>query len=376
MSKNDLRYNNDGFFNLEGWFKLLNINYEKDKSVVIITSPRNNGKSSNAWLFIENEIWKKHDYKYKVAIVRTNDLRMKEAIASFKASFGDRYIVLNGFIYKTEKDEKGKFDLNKKEEIGRFVNVENEHNYRSGADGGFKGYNFVFWDEFNETKQQSMDLFVKFSMLFSTIERYNSPFTFLLMGNKINANNDIFTRFNLNVSRRNLNNDYIQKVSDRVVYVDVGFDTYKHLSKDNNSLVNEVASFDKKANSLFNKGGFLEGTKYNVLNYLNFTNKEVLYYFTIDNDIVEYGIFKNSDVSNEPCFFINEISEPLTDRPIVALNVEGYANQGMTIDNDDLSEVADAIFEKIQNKNLYYSSFYIMDKIENWVFRKTKLFGN
>lgn len=86
---------------------------------------------------------------------------MKESIASFKAAYAKEYEVVGGFIYKIERDEKNKVKEGSRKMCGRFVNVENEHNYRSPVDLGFDGFKFMFWDEFNETKQTSLDLFTK-----------------------------------------------------------------------------------------------------------------------------------------------------------------------------------------------------------------------
>jgi len=135
-------------------------------------------------------------------------------------------------------------------------------------------------------------------MLVSTIERFNKPFFILLLGNKIFANNDIFINFNLNVSYRNLAPDYIQKVSSRITYCDVGFDTYKKLGN-KDLLANEIAQFNENTNTLFNEGGFLEGVYYNVINHKMMTNEKVYYYFTYDKYCLEYGTFQNSLIDDE-----------------------------------------------------------------------------
>lgn len=373
MNKKQSIYAEGGWFNLQGWLDLLKIDHLKDVHTLILTSPRNNGKTLSCWKWIEKQ-WEDTNYDYKVAICRTNDLKMKEAIKGFKDAFKSKYLVENGFIYKCKYDDKNKIIEDSKIMLGRFVNVMNEHNYRSAPDGGFKGFKMLFWDEFNEDVQIEPRFFEKFNMLISTVERFNKPFFVLLLGNKIYANNDIFTNFNLNVSYRNLKPDFIQKVSPRITYCDVGLDTYKKLG--NKSLMaNEIAQFNDKTNQLFNEGGFLEGTKYNVINYQMMTNEQVNYYFSMGSYLMEYGNFQNSLIDEDRHWYLKHVKFPLhEDINIIALDVKGYAEKGMTIEKDDLTEIANILFNNIQQRNLYFSSFELMIECEKWIFKNTTAF--
>ena len=374
MNKKESIYAEGGWFNFQGWLDRLDINHKKNVNMLIMTSPRNNGKTFSCWKWIEKQ-WIDTNYDFKVAICRTNDLKMKEAIKGFKDAFKSKYLVENGFIYKYELDEKKKVKDDSKIMIGRFVNVMNEHNYRSAPDGGFKGFKMLFWDEFNEDVQVEPRFFQKFNMLISTVERFNKPFFILLLGNKIYANNDIFTNFNLNVSYRNLKPDFIQKVSTRIVYCDVGLDTYKNLGN-KDLLANEVASFNENTNQLFNEGGFLEGTKYNVLNHQMFLDPKPQYYFSMGNYLMEYGTFRNDLIDDQEHYYLKSVKRPFyLDLNIIALDVKGYAENGMTIDKEDLSEIANILFQHIQNRNIYYSSFELMLECEKWIFKNTTLFN-
>ena len=374
MNKKESIYAEGGWFNFQGWLDRLDINHKKNVNMLIMTSPRNNGKTFSCWKWIEKQ-WIDTNYDFKVAICRTNDLKMKEAIKGFKDAFKSKYLVENGFIYKYELDEKKKVKDDSKIMIGRFVNVMNEHNYRSAPDGGFKGFKMLFWDEFNEDVQVEPRFFQKFNMLISTVERFNKPFFILLLGNKIYANNDIFTNFNLNVSYRNLKPDFIQKVSTRIVYCDVGLDTYKNLGN-KDLLANEVASFNENTNQLFNEGGFLEGTKYNVLNHQMFLDPKPQYYFSMGNYLMEYGTFRNDLIDDQEHYYLKSVKRPFyLDLNIIALDVKGYAENGMSIDKEDLSEIANILFQHIQNRNIYYSSFELMLECEKWIFKNTTLFN-
>ena len=92
MNKKQSIYAEGGWFNLQGWLDLLKIDHQKDVHTLILTSPRNNGKTLSCWKWIEQQ-WENNNYDYKVAICRTNDLKMKEAIKGFKDAFKSKYLV-------------------------------------------------------------------------------------------------------------------------------------------------------------------------------------------------------------------------------------------------------------------------------------------
>lgn len=370
-------FTKDGYFNLEGWFEKYNINYLKDNKMVVLTSPRNNGKSTSSWKFIINEIWKKSNYEMKVAFARENKEKMDKALATFKSQYSNEYLVdkESGIIFlkEFEKDEKNKDVLKKNlKEIGRFVNVKNEFNYRSQGENAFNGYSFLFYDEFNETKQQIKGFFQNLIMLISTIERFNKPFITLLLGNKIYANNDVFIKFNLNTNRINYGKDFFQNVNNDVYYIDVGSETYEQKLENKNTLANRLAKYDHKTNRLFNVGGFLEGTFYNVLNPLNFKNKNIKYYFQFKDYMLEYG---KCEIENKEYYYLQEIfNYENKNINIIALDVLAYSKNGFKVDKKSLIEISDILYEQLQNKKLMFSSFDLMNDFEKWILLTTSMF--
>lgn len=386
--KKDLRYNKDGYFSLEGWFKLLNVDPDKDSKIIIMTATRNMGKSQAVWSWVYQNYWKKYNHKRKAAFVRTNDMKMQEALGTFRSAYNGVYETsAKGIIYDFQEDDQGRPIKKTFKEVGRFVNIENEHNYRSGVNkpadddgdmGGFNNYHFVFWDEFNETKQGKTDLYQKFLMILSTIKRKNRPFILLLIGNKIDANNDIFVKLNLNTNDHDLNKDYIQNVTDSIVYVDIGYETYKHIT-DEDDMVNELASFDYSTNNMFNKGGFLYAQANNVRNANVFlTNKiDVINYFAYDTKYLEYGRWLNKDEISYYLMELHDLSEIPSDAHVVGLNSIAYSlDQKINKydDEDDIIEVVDLWYTKLKNNNLYFDSFVLKATIEEWLFRKNKVF--
>lgn len=380
--KNDLRYNEDGYFSLDGWFEKLKIDVEHDVHVLIITAPRNMGKTQGTWKWIYNNYWLKHNHKRKMAYVRTNDIKMKEALGTFKSAFNGIYCVSGtGIIYDYLKPtENKKIDKTTMKEIGRFINVENEHNYRSGVNsphsdgGGFNNYNFVFWDEFNEAKQTKVDLYQKFLMLLSTIKRKNKPFILLLIGNKIDANNDIFVKLNLNTNDHDLNCDYIQKVESNITYLDIGYDTYSHLDECEDDIVKRLAKYDTKTNRLFNDGGFLYAKAPNVRNCKTFCENEleVIGYYSFQGFYIEYGKWLNKDKIHYYLREIESIENIKNSLKMIALDSLGYTKDKDIVkvfDFDDLIDLANKWYLQLKKGELFFDSFILKFYLEEWIIR-------
>ena len=377
IKNSKLKYNEDGFFSIEGWLKLIGVDIYKDKKVVVITATRNMGKSVSMWRLCE-KIWKETNYQYKIAFARTNDLKMKETISSFRASFETKgFICVGGFIYKVERDKQGKVREDTKIMCGRFVNIENEHNYRSAADGGFAGFHLVFWDEFNEIKQQSLNLYEKWVNLSSTIERFNNPYIWIIIGNKLNANNDLFIKMNLNVRRKDHSQDYIQEVSPLITFVDIGYETYKHLNTKMSSISHEIARYDDNTNRFMNEGGFLEGEFYNVINHQNFTNDRPQYYFSLKTYLMEYGYFTNEDYGEGELIYLKMVKDPLLDIPVISLDTLGHitSTKSQSIREKDIQDIANHLSHYHKNKKLFLNSFDLLLIVETWLVKMTTLMG-
>lgn len=365
------------YFNLKEYLDKLTINPLEDIVLLIFTAVRNMGKSYGTWDYIEKEIWEKFNYTKKIVYVRTNTEKLKKAKNAFKASYIGKYDVIGDVIYKIEYDEKGKEIFDKRVEIGRFVDIENEHNYRSGAGKvNYTNYMLAFWDEFNEDTQINKDLFNKFLMLYSTIKRQNKPFLFVVIGNKINANNDIFIKLQLDTQNHDFNKDYIQKIyspkSKHFIgyYVDIGFDTFKHLN-DDDDIVRNLAEFDYNTDSIFNEGKFLKGQSYNVIIYEQYVKptKKIKNYFSFQEKYIEYGTFGLED----EFIYFHEIIENEVDYEkykVIALDMMGLLSSKKSIkkfDNTEYVDMVDLWSYKIKNRLLYFTSFALKIEIEKYI---------
>lgn len=360
------------YFNFEGWTKLLGLDMLHRNYILIFTAERNMGKSVALWEYSMN--LRNHLPNTKIGICRTNDIKMKESLSTFISEYGANHEVIKGVIYSCVKDELGRAIKSTLKERGRFVNILNEHNYRSGAGGGFKDYNLIFWDEFNEIGQTREDFYQKWYMLSKTMERFNSPYSWVLIGNKIDANNDIFINFDLETNRDDYERDYVQKVSDSIYYIDIGKKTYRHLKEDSESISDELAKYDETTNAFANEAAFLAGTYHDVINKKRMTNRVRKIYFRVSDLLLELGSFYNEKYG-EDTYYLIQVKEHEEDFNIIALNVEGFFNKSVSIDKKDMLNYGDFLMSKIRQKKLYFDSFTTKFYIEKFVIRYNTLFG-
>lgn len=399
----------EGFFNLQGYLDWCEIDYEKDISLLILTAVRNMGKSTGTWKWIDENIWKKYNYKWKIAFIRTTLTQSENNYRSFEESFKGEYRIRGNIIQKIVYKEKTFIDKDTKEksidyiideqacfEIGRILDVKNEHNYRSGAGKStFEDYHFAFWDEFNEIDQQDPKLYQKFVNLFSTIRRVNKPFTFLIVGNKINANNDLFTYLSLDTGSdykehyqslglpyqpRNTQDDFKQRIDStpdvKIYYVDIGLNTFNVVSK-SEDIVAQVAKFNPNTNALYNEGAFLSEKPFNVLNSKLFINKKPQFIVGVKENFFLYSICgKESDCIS---FEIISRDEMLNhELPLVAFDSLSFLIEHSRKFNDDETyKDLFGIWIKYSRQNkLFYDSFetkIIMDDLISHSIRLYKI---
>lgn len=397
----------EGFFNLQGYLDWCGIDYNKDISVLILTALRNMGKSTGTWKWIEKNIWEKYNHKWKVAFIRTTMTQAENNYKSFEESFRGKYRIKGNIIQKIAYKEKVIKDKDTGEkttlsiideancfEIGRIVDVKNEHNYRSGAGKStFQDYHFAFWDEFNEIDQQDPKLYQKFINLFSTIRRVNKPFTFLIVGNKINANNDLFVYLSLDTGSdykehynalgldyqpRDTLNDFKQRIASsedvKIYYVDIGMNTF-NVVPNSEDVVAQLAKFNPNTNALYNQGAFLSEKPFNVLNGKLFINKTPQFILGCKENFFLYSICgKNSDCI---CFEIISRDDVLNHQlPLIAFDSLSYLIQNSRRFNDD--ETYKDIFQiwikySRQNK-LFYDSFETKMIIDNLIGHSIRLY--
>lgn len=381
----DIVSTKEGYFDMEKWLNLLQCNplscSEMGRKIVIFSCGRNNGKTYAGWNF-DNRFWDSKNFKWRIAFAKPLEEDRKMYQMSFKTAYEGIFETKGNKIMKYTYNQDGK--VIDSIECGAFVSINLQEKYKSTPSnslrknneeekGGFINYHMLFWDEFNEKKQSTLGFFKDFTNLISTVARKNEPFLTLLIGNKVNANSDIYTKFCLNTNRKDLTKTYIQKIytpnSNKFIgyYIDVGSQVYRRLNNEDD-LANQIAEFDKSTNRMFNEGGFLEGQMYNVLNYTLFTNKKVINNVRLGEFLYEYGTFINEEYTGkEAKYYIEAVDTPVAS--VVALDTLGFMRGGINLNREDAVEVANMFIKQSKMKKIFYDSFDTMLLLEQWMSR-------
>ena len=369
----------DGFCDMEKVLTLINYNILKEgckSGIVIFTADRGNGKSFSCWKYVD-KIWEEKQLAWKVAIMKEVDEEKKKFLPGFRTAYDGKYDVTGDLLLKKHYDENGKCIRNT--EIGMFCSLSAEEKYKSSPvnmenkTGSFNGYHMIFFDEFSKAKQTVDNFFGKFVNLVSTIERINKPFLVLLVGNRMNANNDIFTKFCLKTNRNNLDETLItplklKNTDEEIgVYIDIGFKVFNKLEI-RQSLATKLASFDRRANIMYNKGGYLEGVTYNVINELLITNNKPVQYLQLVHKSYEFGTFVNEEYTNgNEMYYLKEIEEFPNGIAPFALDKMGYLQSGFFADKDTHVEYANMLSRLYKNKTIFFDSFDTLNLFEKWM---------
>lgn len=361
----DLRYNKNGFFNLYGYLTLCDTDWYKKDISLIINAPRNIGKSYGTWETIINEVWKKSLYKDKVAYCRTNLTKLKKAREDFNSKY---YLELKEFymsenkIYKVDFDESNKEIKENRIEVGSILGVENAENYKSLR---FEGYRMIFWDEYNELNN-TLNLWNKWIDLFKTIKRFNTPFLCLLVGNKVNANNDILVNLEIELDKEDRGDDIHVVRSGNIHFVDVSVKTFSNLNQEND-LVNVWASYNAETDTYLNEGGYLKNQFWDVLIYRTriLPTKKIKYYLSYGTYKIEYGVFERG-------IYFHLVDEIDYNYKVLALDVLGNLTDSKAVkmlDETNYIDWANYVAKRAKKRELYYSSFDCKTLLEPYLIK-------
>lgn len=371
--KNNYPYTDNGFFSLLGYIEeCVGKNWRNKAFSMIIQASRNMGKSYGTWDFIEKEIWIKSGFKERIAYCRTNLAKLKPVKSFFNSKYAGKYLMTDTHIWKITLDDDGKEIKEFRIELGVVVGVMNEENWRSGE---FANYRMLFWDEYNESRTYT-DVFVHFVNLFKTIERMTSNFIAVLVGNKINANNDILVNLEIELPNHlEQTEDFLvvrkdQTGEDRIFFVDIADKTFEHLQQKNKS-ANVWASFNDQTNAFLNEGSYLEKTSDNVLIYRTriLPTKKIKWYVSFGPNIYEYGEFERG-------VYFHKVSEYEPDYLILSLDVIGDmsdANARKFITKQDYIDFATSLSLMLKNNQLFFSSFETKLELEWFILKYVSL---
>lgn len=373
--KDNYAYTDNGYFSLKGYIEeCVGKDWGKKSFSMIIQASRNMGKSYGTWEFIENEIWLKSNYTERIAYLRTNMTKLKPVKSFFNSKYKGKYLMTDTHIWKIQLDELGKEIKEARIELGVVIGVMNEENWRSGE---FKNYRMIFWDEYNESHTYD-GIYEHWVNLFKTIERMTPNLIALLVGNKINANNDILVNLEIEIpEHENQLQDYLitrqdYKGEDRIYFVDIADATFKHLGQDD-KLANVWATFNTKTDIFLNKGGYLERQSSDVLIYRTRIKPTatIKWYIAYEDRIYEYGTFERG-------IYFRDVIEP--EEPVKTLALDTLAGimwqhaRGY-YDKQDYEELAQMLATRAKNKQLFYNSFETKRHLERFIIKHASMYN-
>lgn len=372
--KNNFCYTDNGFFNLKGYIEeVVGANWRNKSFSFIIQAERNMGKSYGTWEFIEKEIWIKSNFTERIAYLRTNLTKLKPIKSFFNSKYKGRYLMTDTHIWKVEFDEQGKEIKENRIELGVVVGVMNEENWRSGE---FSNYRLIFWDEYNEATQQD-SIYEHWVNLFKTIERKQPNLIAILVGNKIDESNDILVNLEIELPDYiEQKDDYLIKVQDkkgedRIYFIDISKDTFKHLDQDN-QLANVWATFNEKTDIFLNKGGYLNRLTSDVLVYRKRIepSKQIKYFVSFEDKVYEYGEFDRG-------VYFRDVREPEPGYKVLALDTLGgimWTQARGLYDKRDYEDLAQSLAIKSKAKQLFYNTYETKRHLERFIIRHASMY--
>ena len=371
--KENYPYTDNGFFSLKGYIEeCVGIDWNNKSFSMIIQASRNMGKSYGTWDFIEKEIWIKSGYTQRVAYCRTNLAKLKPVKSFFNSKYAGKYLMTDTHIWKITLDDDGKEIKEFRIELGVVVGVMNEENWRSGE---FANYRMLFWDEYNETRTYT-DVYIHFVNLFKTIERMSNNFIAILVGNKINANNDILVNLEIELPNHlEQTEDFLvvrkdNEGNDRIFFVDIADKTFEHLQQKSKS-GNVWASYNAQTNAFLNEGSYLEKVSENVIIYRTriLPTRVLKWYVSFGVNIYEYGSFERG-------VYFHKVSEYDPNYLVLSLDVLGdMTNEDARkfISKQDYKDFATSLSLMLKNNQLFFSSFETKLELEWFILKYVSL---
>lgn len=371
--KDNYPYTDNGFFSLKGYIEeCVGPEWVNKSFSMIIQASRNMGKSYGTWDFIEKEIWIKSGYTERVAYCRTNLAKLKPVKSFFNSKYAGKYLMTDTHIWKITLDDEGKEIKEFRIELGVVVGVMNEENWRSGE---FANYRMLFWDEYNETRTYT-DVYIHFVNLFKTIERMSNNFIAILVGNKINANNDILVNLEIELPNHlEQTEDFLvvrkdNEGNDRIFFVDIADKTFEHLQQKSKS-ANVWASYNAQTNAFLNEGSYLEKVSENVIIYRTriLPTRVLKWYVSFGVNIYEYGSFERG-------VYFHKVSEYDPNYLVLSLDVLGdMTNEDARkfISKQDYKDFATSLSLMLKNNQLFFSSFETKLELEWFILKYVSL---
>lgn len=347
------------------------------KAIAAIIAKRRIGKT---WaledLIVEN--WEESNYQNLLLYIRTTDEELKAFARSFNVKYANQYKISGTHIYKIFCDETGKELVNKRIIVGLVGAISTFSKLKSLIVE--TNFNLVVWDEFNGydglQSRDAENYFTKLDRsqyfylleLIASIEGKSKDLLVLLIGNKVNSQNDILLNWGIKIPQ--VKNDYDIWTNCDVTYdgtpykirfCNGGFEEYKEVNK-GNQLFKALATYDKRCADYFNNNDFFQKQDNSVISRLEVpTDIEPKCYFQLGKNTI--ALYDDGDK-----YYFDEVYEVDETKDIYPLSFNGFIySKALVWEEDDAREFADAITDEYKNGNVFFTSNWLKCNFIVWL---------
>lgn len=349
-----------------------------NKAVLAVLHKRRIGKSTSSLKLIE-EMWEHFEYKRKLLYIRNTEEELKTFKNSFNVKFANRYKIVNNHIFRIFTDETGKEIISKRIIIGICGAVSTYEKIKSLIDG--TDFYLVLWDEFNgyddnEDFQTHIDRTQYFYLLelIASVEGPSEDMLVLLLGNKVNSQNDILLNWNISIPKTP--NDYdiwesrdvtLDEQEYKIRFCNGGVKEWAEVGL-GNQLFKALALYNKKAKNYFVNNDFFQKQDGTVIAPLYVIGREVECYIAFKNTLIEFGTWK------EGLYFDEADDDPPPGAKVFGFDVEGFINNANACEtsHEAIGNFLSGIVEYMKKGVCYFTSNWLKFNIVNFINMEVK----
>lgn len=350
----------------------------KNKSVLALIAKRRIGKT---WaieeLFIEN--WERSNYQNLLLYIRTTDEELKAFARSFNVKYANRYKISGTHIYKIFVDNKGKEIVNQRIIVGLCGAISTFEKLKSLIIE--TNFNLVVWDEFNGfdglQSREAENYFTKLDRsqyfylleLIASIEGKATDLLVLLIGNKVNSQNDILLNWGIKIPQ--VKNDYdewtncdveFEGSKYKIRFCNGGFEEYKEVNR-GNQLFKALATYDRRCADYFNNNDFFQKQDNTVISRVDIpSDSELRCYFQLNKNLIAF-------YEKDGYYYFDEyFDNPENDKEIYPLSFNGFIySKALLWPHEDAQEFADFITDEYKNEKVYFTSNWLKCNFIVWL---------
>lgn len=356
----------------------------KGKHCLAVVRDRRIGKSySLNELMIDN--WERHNFEKKVLYIRNTKEEVDSYARTFNVVNAGKYYMSKTHIYKIELDANGKeIKLNRKI-VGLVGSLSTFAKLKSQISD--TNFNLVIWDEFNECeglsptnammyyKSLHKSQYFSFLELLASIEGDSDDLLTLLIGNRVNSQNDILLNWGIEIPT-DPPKEYTLDIRDREIdggnytirFINGGYSEYQDLHK-GNQLFKALATFNKECENYFIKNDYYIKQTPNVISRSRIDEISGEYtYLALGGSLIR---MVEDDSGN---MYLTEEYHGDTTKQYYPLNFEAFVEFQNCIhwEKDDQANFAIGVTNMIKDNKVFFSTNWLKYNFIFWLDRTVK----